>query len=90
VPQIAILLKDYLHPIVAMLYPDPNRWAGMEDARAFAAGVLRVPPHPPHHPLTLLGHFAASVLNSHVSHCPRGGLGDLKPDFNMQEHRIKT
>jgi len=41
VPQIAILLKDYLHPIVAMLHPDPNRWAGMEDARAFAAGVLR-------------------------------------------------
>jgi hypothetical protein len=42
VPQIAILLKDYLHPLVAMLHPDPHKWAGMEDARAFAAGVLRV------------------------------------------------
>eukprot|EP00241_Pyramimonas_parkeae_P001848 CAMPEP_0114253164 /NCGR_PEP_ID=MMETSP0058-20121206/16240_1 /TAXON_ID=36894 /ORGANISM="Pyramimonas parkeae, CCMP726" /LENGTH=429 /DNA_ID=CAMNT_0001367179 /DNA_START=240 /DNA_END=1526 /DNA_ORIENTATION=+ len=41
VADIVFMLKDYLRVVVHLLQPQPHKWAGGEDARAFAAGILR-------------------------------------------------
>eukprot|EP00240_Pyramimonas_obovata_P013639 CAMPEP_0118949664 /NCGR_PEP_ID=MMETSP1169-20130426/50053_1 /TAXON_ID=36882 /ORGANISM="Pyramimonas obovata, Strain CCMP722" /LENGTH=231 /DNA_ID=CAMNT_0006896353 /DNA_START=188 /DNA_END=879 /DNA_ORIENTATION=- len=41
VPEIAVLMRDYLPAIISCLEPTESQWAGSEDTRAFAAGILR-------------------------------------------------